>query len=236
MTGASATDRTDGNDTPQREHQLAAGVGRQLLLERGIAAPRPEVLGALDHAAGLLRGQGHDVRDDESALPGADAFPAPFQLRQRVLAYARLLDVHDDLATRRATFEPWFADLLDASRSLTPADLAAYWSHRARLDHWAACLFDRYDLLIMPTTPTTAWPAEGPDVAAAVHERVLPLSYTSVFNDTGHPAVSVPSGIAPDGLPLAVQLVAAHHRDDLALAAAHALEASLGTLRPPTLR
>ncbi|MGW2183965.1 amidase [Streptomyces sp. NPDC001732] len=208
---------------------LRIGVLRTL----GIAAPRPEILRALDHTAGLLRGQGHDVHDDESALPGADAFPAPFQLRQKVLAYARLLDVHDDFATRRDTFEPWFADLLDASRSLTPADLAAYWAHRARLDHWAAALFDRYDLLLLPTTPTTAWPAEGPDVAAAVHERVLPISYTSVFNDTGHPAISIPSGIAPDGLPLAVQLVAAHHRDDLVLAAAQTLETTLGTPHPP---
>ncbi|MFE4306697.1 amidase [Streptomyces sp. NPDC056517] len=211
---------------------LRVGVLRTL----GIAAPRPEILRALDHAAALLRGQGHDVRDDESALPGADDFPAPFQLRQRVLAYARLLDVLDDFTTRRDTFEPWFADLLDASLSLTPADLAAYWAHRARLDQWAADLFDRYDLLLMPTTPTTAWPAEGPDVAAAVHERVLPISYTAVFNDTGHPAVSIPSGIAPDGLPLAVQLIAAHHRDDLALAVAHALEKSLGTQRPLTFR
>ncbi|MFC9259333.1 hypothetical protein ACFT25_05875 [Streptomyces hydrogenans] len=85
----------------------------------------------------------------------------------------------------------------------------------------------------MPTTPTTAWPAEGPNVAAAVRERVLPISYTSVFNDTGHPAISIPSGIAHDGLPLAVQLVAARHRDNLALAAAHTLEMSLGTQHPP---
>lgn len=208
---------------------LRVGVLRTL----GIAAPHPEILRSLDHAAGLLRSHGHEVHDDEPALPGADAFPAPFQLRQKVLAYARLLDVHDDFTTRRDAFEPWFADLLDASRSLTPADLAAYWAHRTRLDRWTADLFDRYDLLLLPTTPTTAWPAEGPDVAAAVRERVLPISYTSVFNDTGHPAISIPSGIAQDGLPLAVQLVAAHHREDLALAAAHTLETSLGTPHPP---
>ncbi|MEU6164602.1 amidase [Streptomyces tanashiensis] len=208
---------------------LRVGVLRTL----GIAAPDPEMLSALDHAAGLLRADGHDVCDADAALPGADVFPAPFHLRQKVLAYARLLDVHDDFTARRDTFEPWFADLLDASRSLTPADLAAYWAHRAHLDRWAAALFDRYDLLLLPTTPTTAWPAEGPDVAEAVRRRVLPISYTSVFNDTGHPAISIPAGIASDGLPLAVQLVTAPHRDDLALAAAHTLEMSLGTLHPP---
>ncbi|MFE4671440.1 amidase [Streptomyces sp. NPDC056723] len=208
---------------------LRIGVLRTL----GVAAPRPEILMALDHTAGLLRDQGHDVRDDESPLPGADQFPAPFQLRQRVLAYARLLDVLDDFTVRRDTFEPWFAGLLDASLSLTPADQAAYWAHRAHLDRWAADLFDHYDLLLMPTTPTTAWPAEGPDIAAAVRERILPISYTAVFNDTGHPAISIPAGTAPDGLPLAVQLITPHHRDDLALTAAHTLERSLGTQHPP---
>ncbi|MEU0932531.1 MULTISPECIES: amidase [unclassified Embleya] len=210
---------------------LRVGVLRTL----GIAAPRPEILHALDRAAHLLREQGHEVRDDEAPLPGADDFPAPFQLRQNVLAYARLLTVLDDFTIRRHAFEPWFADALDAGRSLTTADMASYWAHRTQLDRWAAALFDRYDLLLMPTTPTTAWPAEGPNLAVALRERALPISYTAVFNDTGHPAVSIPAGIAPDGLPLAVQLIAPHHRDDLALSAAHTLEASLGTQRPPLL-
>ncbi len=80
----------------------------------------------------------------------------------------------------------------------------------------------------MPTVPTTAWPATGPDLAAAVRERTLRISYTSVFNDTGHPAISLPAGLSPDGLPCAVQLVAPHHREDLALGSAQTLEARPG--------
>ncbi|MGW0819473.1 hypothetical protein ACWD00_40910 [Streptomyces viridiviolaceus] len=61
----------------------------------------------------------------------------------------------------------------------------------------------------------------------------MPIAYTSVFNDTGHPAISIPTGLSPDGLPCAVQLAARHHREDVLLGAAQALEAALGTLRPP---
>ncbi len=208
---------------------LRVGVLRTL----GISAPRPETLHALERTADLLRGQGHDVRDDESELPGAADFPAPFLLRQRVLAYHRLLGVLDDFTARRGDFEPWFADVLDGGRSLAPEDFAAYWTHRTRLDQWAAGLFDRYDLLLMPTVPATAWPATGPDIAAAVRERTLPIAYTSVFNDTGHPAISSPAGLGPDGLPCSVQLVAPHHREELVLGAAQVIEEAWGTLRPP---
>lgn len=224
---APAASYLDSLDKPMPP--LRVGVLRTL----GISAPRPEMLHALERSAGLLREQGHDVRDDEAALPSATDFPAPFLLRQKVLAYNRLLGVLDDFTARRGDFEPWFADILDGGRTVTLDDFAAYWTHRALLDQWTAELFGRYDLLLMPTVPTTAWPATGPDLAAAVRERTLPISYTSVFNDTGHPAISVPAGLSPDGLPCAVQLVAPHHREDLALGAAQTLETALGTLRPP---
>ncbi|MFD7496544.1 amidase [Streptomyces sp. NPDC059832] len=224
---APATSYLDGLGTPLPALRVA------VLHTLGVAAPRTEMLRALERTADILRAQGHDVRDDDAALPGAADFPAPFQLRQKVLAHNRLLGVLDDFTTRRADFEPWFADLLDGGRNIAPAEFAAYWAHRSLLDRWTAELFDRFDLLLMPTVPTTAWLAEGPDVTTAVRERTLPISYTSVFNDTGHPAISVPAGLGPDGLPCAVQLVARHHREDLLLGAAQVVETAEGTLHPP---
>jgi amidase len=40
-------------------------------------------------------------------------------------------------------------------------------------------------------------------------------------------------GTSPEGLPIGLQIVARHWRDDVALAAAAALEAELGGWRPP---
>ncbi|MFE7194863.1 hypothetical protein [Kitasatospora sp. NPDC057595] len=68
-------------------------------------------------------------------------------------------------------------------------------------------------------------------------ERTIPIAYTSVFNDTGHPAISVPAVPAGPahgaaGMPCAVQLVAPHHREDLLLMAAALLEEANGVRKP----
>ncbi|MEU9358413.1 amidase [Streptomyces sp. NPDC048301] len=204
-----------------------------VLTTLGVATPRPEMLAALERVAAMLRGEGHAVREDDAVLPDADTYPRPFQLRQKLLAYNRFLGLADELAARRDDFEPWFARVLDDGSGLTPEEAAVHWAHRSRLDRWTADLFDRYDLLLLPTVPTTAWPAEGPDTLRAVREGTLPIAFTSVFNDTGHPAMSMPAGLAPDGLPCSVQLVAPHHREDRLLAAARLVEEAEGPLLPP---
>ena len=53
---------------------------------------------------------------------------------------------------------------------------------------------------------------------------------------TGVPAISLPSGLDGDGLPIGVQLTAPALDEPTLLRAAHALESDLGlTLRPPIL-
>jgi Asp-tRNA(Asn)/Glu-tRNA(Gln) amidotransferase A subunit family amidase len=62
---------------------------------------------------------------------------------------------------------------------------------------------------------TTGQPAEGPD------------SYnTDPQNITGHPAISVPAGSFPSGVPFGLQITAPRFRDDMALAVAEAWERS----------
>ena len=57
--------------------------------------------------------------------------------------------------------------------------------------------------------------------------RVSPLGWMPFafpFNLTGHPAVSVPCGLDPSGLPVGLQIVAGWHRDELAVTAAARFE------------
>ncbi len=94
--------------------------------------------------------------------------------------------------------------------------------------------FRKVDLLAMPTCPTKANPYETPADYAEAIDRTLfggklgkDISVlganTSPFNYTGFPAVSIPCGKS-DGLPVGLQLVAPHFREDLLVRVAHAYQ------------
>ncbi len=58
---------------------------------------------------------------------------------------------------------------------------------------------------------------------------------TAIFNLAGVPVTEVPMGLSPEGLPLGIQVAAAHGQDHLAIAIAVELEAVFGGWVPPTL-
>lgn len=97
-------------------------------------------------------------------------------------------------------------------------------------------LHERYDVLVTPTLPRTAFEA-GTDVPAGSPSQDwtswTPYSYP--FNLTQQPAVTVPCGLSAEGLPVGLQIVGPRHGDQRVLDAAAAYEAAAGhgALRPP---
>jgi amidase len=83
-----------------------------------------------------------------------------------------------------------------------------------------------YDLIL---TPVAERPATPHDTAAGW------IPYTLPYSLTGWPAAVVRAGTDPHGLPIGVQLVAQPWRDDVALAAAQAIERALGGWSAPPL-
>ncbi len=81
--------------------------------------------------------------------------------------------------------------------------------------------FDSYDLLIMPTTPITAPPIDGPDALDVAGKLTR---FTAPFNLTGLPAVSIPCGFTSAGLPVGMQIVARPWAEARLLRAAHTFE------------
>ena len=89
--------------------------------------------------------------------------------------------------------------------------------------------FSEYDLLLTPTVACTAFPKEGPPPREIDGRSVTPAGYlpfTPAFNVTGHPAASLPAGLASNGLPVGLQVVAPRHHDQLLLSVSAAFEAA----------
>jgi amidase len=97
-------------------------------------------------------------------------------------------------------------------------------------DNWkrdADGFFATHDVLVTPASATTAFPHR--DWHAKGLLRVTPpttrfAAFTSPWNLADLPAAAVPMGIAPDGLPVAVQVVGGRGREDFVLAVAALLE------------
>ncbi len=83
---------------------------------------------------------------------------------------------------------------------------------------------ERYDLLLTPTLPITAF-AAGVEVPPGwPRERWTSWTpFTYPFNMTQQPAASVPCGLA-NGLPVGLQIVGPRHADGRVLALAHAFQ------------
>ncbi len=83
-------------------------------------------------------------------------------------------------------------------------------------------LFAEYDMLIGPTAPTPAF-GFGDNTSDPI-KMYLSDVMTVPASLAGIPAISVPSGVSKDGLPIGVQLMGQRQSDALLLAAARSVE------------
>ena len=91
---------------------------------------------------------------------------------------------------------------------------------------------DGVDVLAMPTVPSRAWTIEE---AKEISRPSGWTRITRIFDLTGQPAISVPCGIDPDGIPVGLQFAARMWDEAAALRAARAYELVRGPFPLPPL-
>src|SRR5437867_7168526 len=91
---------------------------------------------------------------------------------------------------------------------------------------------DGVDVLAMPTVPSRAWTLEEAKEIGRASEWTR---ITRIFDFTGQPAISVPCGQDPDGLPIGIQFGARMWDEAAALRAARAYELVRGPFPLPAL-
>jgi amidase len=182
------------------------------------AEVRDVVRGAVEVFAAL----GCEVEEACPDLSGADEAFLVQRAWQMELAYGPLLDEH------RQSMSPDVVWNIEEGRKLTGPDLGRAQLLQAALFHRVREFFETYDLLLLPVRQAAPFDVGLPHPASvdgtAMRTYVDWMRSAYLITMTGCPALSVPAGFTPQGLPVGVQVVGPHRQDGAVLRAGYAFE------------
>ncbi len=244
-------------ETPRRDYTVGleagiAGLRFGVVREAFGEGVEPGVRASVRNAVDRLEGLGASV--GEASLPHADYALSAYYLiapseassnlaRYDGVRYGLRVDGDDSVEMMTRTRGAGFGAevkrrIMLGTYALSAGYYEAYYGQAQKVrtliirDYEAA--FADFDVLVSPTSPTTAFP-----IGAKVDDP-LAMYLNDVFtipaNLSGMPAVSIPSGLDEAGLPIGLQLTAPVLQEDRLLRAAFALEDAIGfDARPPLL-
>jgi amidase len=174
----------------------------------------PEVTAVLEHARAALEAMGCVVEDVEPDLTAADEAFEVLRAVGYAHAFGPILETHGDELKDTIV---WNAR---AGLALTGERVGRALALQTEMFQRTRALLERYDALALPVSQVAPFPIEqewvteiaGVEMSSYI-EWMRSCSRISV---TAHPAMSIPAGFTPGGLPVGLQLVG-RHRGDLAL-------------------
>ena len=164
--------------------------------------PDPLHVQVLEDTVRLLSDLGHDVREVDPRYPDPTPAFVP-QFFAGIRAEADAVEHYRRLERRtRETYRmgAW----------VTPRVRQWALDRTEQVSVKANRVFDDIDVLLTPSIahrPPTVGILGGRGTVSSALAAMPAIAYAALWNVAGNPAASVPCGIAPDGLPTAVQLV-----------------------------
>ncbi|OPX09844.1 amidase [Mycobacterium sp. AT1] len=185
----------------------------------------PEVSHVIDSTATVLENAGARVEYACPDLNGSDSAFRTLRAAEFDTSWRDLLASHSD------DFVDFLAENIRQGAGLSGRDVMTAYAELTRLHQSAARFFDDFDLVLAPVTQIPAFPVEWSwprSVGATPMSDYLEWMRSAwLFTPLGIPALSLPAGFTPAGLPVGAHLLAGPGRDLRLLSIALALEAAL---------
>jgi aspartyl-tRNA(Asn)/glutamyl-tRNA(Gln) amidotransferase subunit A len=210
------------------QHVPAGADGLRLRVLRGYftALLDQQVASAFDHATARLREAGVTLEDASIAHAG-DIAPVYVHI---VLAEAAAYH-GKSLESRALDYTPNVRQRLEMGRYILAEDYVRAFRGREVLIGEVDAAMSDCDGLLLPAVPIPAHKIGVSSVRLGGADepiRNITLRLTQLFNVTGHPAVTLPCGSTPEGLPIGAQLVGRRGATTKLLTLARTLEPYLG--------
>jgi amidase len=201
----------------------------------GVVPVDDGVRGVFERAVGVFRTLGARV---ESASPDLSDVPEIVRLTRGLLMVARHAE---KLPEHRAILQDGLVENTEQGLSLSSRDIARGEILRTRQWERMREFLETRDLLLTPTAATPPFPVDQPHALMVNGQPLgkgMQRSYlTYAVSVLGLPAISIPCGFTPDGLPVGLQIIGRRRGEAAVLRAAAAFEAEhpWAAHRPPVL-
>jgi Asp-tRNA(Asn)/Glu-tRNA(Gln) amidotransferase A subunit family amidase len=220
LAGFDAQDKTSANipvedyvaELKKSDRRLRVGVPRKFFFEDLDS----DIAGAVNLALSSFASLGAELRDIELTVP-----------TDRTLQSAESFSVHAEFVRRNPEgYQPETLRRIRSGEKTSEETILECRRELTRMRGEIAALFDDVDLLVTPTTPIPA-PSiaelkQNPDLLRP--RELLLLRNTRPVNVWALPAISIPCGFTPAGLPIGLQIIGPHWGEARVLRFAHAYE------------
>ncbi|MGD0672011.1 MAG: amidase [Candidatus Binatus sp.] len=231
-------DRNDSTSSRQPVPDFSAAVGGQISgmrigvireLDYGLS---DDVAHSFNAALETLRSLGATV--DHVTIPSLPM--AAFM--NSIITSAEALEVHQDwMRTRPRDYGDDVRRLLEIGMMMNATSYIRAQRARARTLAESVAVLADHDVLVAPASAIVAPKIGASQILEAREDAVevvaAILRFTQPFNSTGQPAIAVPTGLSPDGLPIAMQVIGRPFGEPAVIRVAAAYESARGALAPP---
>ncbi len=182
----------------------------------------PRLTTVLEDQRGVFSDLGCELVEAEPAMAGADEAFAAWRAWIFELGQGAELDAHRDQMKATVVWN------IEEGRRLTGPALAAAERGRAAMAERVVAFMGEHEFLLLPVSQVPPFPVEEEyptEINGVAMESYIAWMRTcSRITVTGLPAISVPAGFTPEGLPIGLQIVGRPGDDLGVLQLAHAFE------------